>query len=603
MGIPKGGFGPLFYFPCGSAKCVLGASPLGMDCLQKSEMTVFNNLWLVFTTTALSLTWLAPNHSPPWAAFHSDFWAALVLCIAAIGVFARLRMTPFQLSWHGLFMLGFAALPILQFLTGKIAHYGVAWIWSLYLFGATLAFLLGQRWASRAWKEPVTVFLVAAAMAGLVSVGITLHQWLGLDPIGPWLLLTSGPRHHANVAQANQLGSLLVLAIVGVAWMREVGYIRVPVALAAAAYLVVGVVMTGSRTAWLNMVVLVLFPALFSKRVNSRGYAISALFLVAWLAMLVVLRSEMDAWIGYEGPSAHERGSADGARWQIWLQCVEAIKMKPWLGWGFGQTVQAQFATIDAKHVFGGGAAITSAHNLFLDLVMWLGIPLALIFFVAAGFWVKHALLSIDNNQRLIAWAALMVLFVHSMLELPLHYAYFLLPACLVAGAIHARLSFRPVTCIGTPIGISLYVGALGMLLLTARDYLNVETHMYGLRFESAGVETSIPFEPPNVLVLNQWWDAFLLARLHPYRDWSDSERLWIDTVVFTEPMGRNLRAGAVAAAYSGDVEGAQLRIRWFCLVVPKTVCEALHTTWTGTAEAHPPLARVPWPILDKRND
>ena len=48
------------------------------EMLIAAEMTAAPR-WLVAWAVAMSMTWLLPNHYPPWTTFQSDAWAVLLL--------------------------------------------------------------------------------------------------------------------------------------------------------------------------------------------------------------------------------------------------------------------------------------------------------------------------------------------------------------------------------------------------------------------------------------------------------------------------------------------------------------------------------------------
>ena len=80
-------------------------------------------IWLVLWSVALGATWLLPNHTPPWATFHSEAWAALLMLLALLSVFLR---TQGPVRWHAmpLAVLVLLPVPMLQHWFGQVPFIG-----------------------------------------------------------------------------------------------------------------------------------------------------------------------------------------------------------------------------------------------------------------------------------------------------------------------------------------------------------------------------------------------------------------------------------------------------------------------------------------------
>lgn len=562
-----------------------------------THLRVLSGTWVALAALTLALAWLLPNHVPPWTAFHSDLWAAVVLgCVGLAVAGLRIRVPSFP-GALGISLIGCVILVAAQSKLGLIQHYGQAWVWIAYLFGAAMAYLVGVAWGGANFREPADLIFGAFIVAGLVSVGLALHQWFELPSIGPWIMQPLGPRMHANLGQANQLGTLLVVALVGLAWNVHFRRIGTWLAVPAGLFLVLGVVLTASRTAWLNQCALLILAVCFRSRAGSRPWVLPTLLALLLTSAGLALRPSVDAWGGYEGPSAVERGSTSDARLNIWHQMAAAIQMRPWTGWGAGQVYEAQMATIDHPNVFDVGALLSSAHNLILDLALWFGVPVAIVLALVVARWLLDVTRSVRDPAQVLVMAALMVLAIHSMLELPLHYAYFLLPFFLLAGALHASCR---VARGGALAGWALAMGlsaSLGMLAVTARDYLRVEASMYGLRFEAARVPSAYSAEPPDVWVLGQWRDFIVLSRRNPFAPATLEERRWAYATAQAEPTSRVLRNVSIMAAMAGERETAQLWLRRTCLITPAASCAAMRDAWMELGQQIDAIRAVPWPI------
>ena len=118
-----------------------------------------------------------------------------------------------------------ALVPLFQFGAGLVYYAGDFWIFSGALLGFGLAVASGSM-LQRKGTSVTDAVATGALCASIVSVGIQLWQWLGLSGtsefsgLGLWLMnLPSGARPFANLAQPNQLSTLLLWGLASVWWI------------------------------------------------------------------------------------------------------------------------------------------------------------------------------------------------------------------------------------------------------------------------------------------------------------------------------------------------------------------------------------------------
>jgi O-antigen ligase len=289
-------------------------------------------------------------------------------------------------------------------------------------------------------------FFAAWLVTGFVCVFIGLAQVFAPDAVdGQWIARPSVPgRAVGNLRQPNHLSTLLLWSAVAVVPLLEtVALHRYAVARVALgvlfALMLFGVVLSGSRTGLLGVAGLVAW-GLFDRRLShaSRGLLLaSPLFcLVGWM-LLGALSSLLST--GALGASTRLGESQDysSGRWSIWRDTLVLIAQNPWFGVGFGEFNLAWTLTpsVDRNPQF-----FDHTHNLPLHLAVELGIPLALLVLglLAWGLWQafdrsRH----IDGSEGVARRAALvmvLLMVLHSQLEYPLWYAYFLLPTAFAWG-------------------------------------------------------------------------------------------------------------------------------------------------------------------------
>lgn len=555
---------------------------------------VLSKFWLVCAALALSLAWLLPNHVPPWASFHADAWSAIVL--ALVSAFVILKGEK-KVAWHGLVFVCalLIVVVVVQYAFGLIDQFGVAWINMIFLLGFLLALLTGSSWETACPLQCADFLFFAVLVGASVSVGLQLHQWLGLEPIGPWILRSNGSRHFANMAQPNQLGSLLLLGVLGCAWLNRRGWLNGYVALLLAMWLLFGLALTESRTGWVNAGLIV--AAIFAwRRLNGMDRLLSAAIgLAVFYGLCIIALPTINEFLGTSEVPVELRSILDKSRIDIWKMLIQAASFRPWAGFGWGQVSHAEFL-MNIEDMYQG-APLHQAHNLFLDLILWNGIPIGLTVSTLLVCWAWRAVRAVANVYQLMMLLFLAVLFAHAMLEFPLQYAYFLLPAGLMMGALNASLGLRVlfqtpkwlVGCFAVLVGL--------MLAITIRDYFRVETSMYGLRFEQRKIQTSIPPTPPTVLALTQWRDFIYFARVEPSQTHSGQDLVWTSNLVRTMPSALGMYKFASMLAFAGKPDEAQHWLKVLCRINAKPQCEAIRIMWLTESEKHTAMAAVPWPL------
>ncbi len=128
--------------------------------------------------------------------------------------------------------------------------------------------------------------------------------------------------------------------------------------------------------------------------------------------------------------------AVDDARMVIWKQMVAAIAQSPWLGYGWRQTMVAHRHGVA---VVPGNTPTEYAHNLPLDILAWVGVPLGLLLLLLFGGWLLRTLRNLKDPTELLLFLATMPVLVHSMLEFPFAYAFFLFTTAWLFGNLHGR--------------------------------------------------------------------------------------------------------------------------------------------------------------------
>ena len=291
--------------------------------------------------------------------------------------------------------------------------------------------------AFRAFCIGLVVAAFASSVVGLLQVFVP--QWTD----GSWIASTYLPgRAVGNMRQPNHLSSLLIWGIVAAVWVGETGVLKRWLSHAAALLFVFVVVLSGSRTGALSVLLLALW-GLLDRRLSRSA---RTLLLIAPLAGLL-------SWYGlavwadqthhlFGGESRFSgKGDISSSRYGIWANTLTLIGMHPWAGVGYGEL---NFAWTLTPFPGRPVAFFDHTHNLLLQFAVELGLPLAALVIGLLGWALvgaaRTALRARDDPDprqaplRRAALVMVLMILLHSLLEYPLWYAYFLLPAAFALG-------------------------------------------------------------------------------------------------------------------------------------------------------------------------
>ncbi len=552
-------------------------------------------LWVWLGSLFIAWGWLLPNTNIPWVAFHRDAWVASGMALIVVVAAARVRdQTPWY--WITWLTAGMACVPLLQYQFGLVPFAGIAWVSTAYVLGFLVAMLAGAIWARRSAMEAGDALFLATGIAATLSAGLALYQWLVLDWLGLWVLPPYiGLRAYANLGQPNQLATLLVWGLLASGWALARGYIRLPVATLWWAFLLIGITLTQSRTSWLVLAAFVFLLWYWRGRWNpGRIYWVIAGLLVYFLFLNAALAPASQA-IGLESPPELLRKTLNESRPAIWAMFFDASFERPWFGYGWTQVSAAQM-TISPEHPEMVGTTFSHAHNLFIDFILFMGWPLGLIASAGLLAWMAGQLRRVATCEDALLMLMLVAVGIHAMLELPLHYAYFLLPSGIAVGILNIRNA--PPARIHTPrwVFAALGTGAIALLAAIIIDYLEVESNYTAMRFESARIGTLPPLPPPDVIVLTQMREVLRMARFKVDRGLTEEQLQWMRDVTDHHSSLTNLHSTAVALALNNHKEEAQKRVTYMCDTVSPFQCQIAKNAWKNSQKQYPELASITGP-------
>ena len=562
--------------------------------LTKDEPT---GLGWVLLAVCMSAPWLIPVHTDPWPTLFSEVAAGLVAVPLVVWVLAARRG---HLELDAL-SIGFglaAVVPLLQAASGLFLFPAEAPIVSLYLAGMVFAVAAACRSEQYMPGRLSSALFAGLLIASLASTALALAQWLYLD-WGPLLATIppgGGGRPVANVGQTNELSTLLVWGLVGLWWAHLYGRIGGIVSVLGAAFLLVGVASTQSRTGWLAVGLLLGTAVASPARLDSAKHRGAFIGLGLWFVLLVL------GW-----PAVTELGDASkalslnsqlsvGPRPEIWAMMIDGIWHRPWFGYGWNQGRLVQLGEVQNFTYLK--LAVEHAHNVVLDLMVWNGVPLGLGFAALLGVWFWWQLRRAITAVQILLILALSTFMLHAMLELPHCHAYFLVPAALMMGTLNA-LSVLPVMLrvprAAAALGVAVLAGALVLMWI---DYRRIEADLQAYRIRNAWSGIGLVPPAPEVFVLRALQSTLLDLRIEPRAGMDAEELERLRRTATRYPIEPAIFRYAKAAALNGKPSAAQETLSRFCLRFPQARCDLARSEWGEFVTVHPEIQPVPFPTF-----
>lgn len=557
--------------------------------------------WIGLLSVVLALAWLTQEHYPPWTAFHSDWIAAFGLVLALAWSLAN-RRPHSPVPAAACVAAALALVPLVQHGLGIIYFAGDAILASVYLLGFAAAVQLGCEAQSRT-ERAIEPLLWAILLAGLWSVALALAQWLRLtDGIANWAMPLRGARPYANFGQPNQLATFLVWGLLSAVLLFERGQLSKPTVCPVGGLLLLGVALTQSRAAWVQLLIVAAVITLLGRRAAlrvTRPHVLGAGAIFLAFNLLLPQVSQY-LWDGATWRPSAETASA-GTRPTHWATVTHAIRESPWTGYGWNQTSVAAART--APYHAASGEMIEHSHNIVLDVLAWNGVPLGGALLLAAAAWLLRLLRNSRDASSLLLMAIVLATLTHAMFEFPLEYAYMLLPVGIMLGVVQGRM--------GGGVGGAALPRVVWMILIAAGsaalgvvgvDYLRLEENHRQLRMESAGIGTDIISpDVPAVIALTQLHSLLKFARTEVTEHTTDADVALMRKVADRFGYPPVLFRYAIATALKGDRVEANLALIRICKQHPVPVCSEAQENWSSLQNGrYPELRSVPFPVVPR---
>lgn len=442
---------------------------------------------LRFSLFCLALMMVVPlllaHHRNPLPTFYQESltaWLGLLALTFLLSGEVRQRIALPQIT---LLPIGFLVIVVLQWLFNPSVNTDRLLLFALYLIWAGFLILLGQQLILSASLDRLARWLAfALLLGGLLQCLLSALQVAGTPGL-PWVAPYTGTLT-GNLAQPNSFANYLWLGLASTLYLRSTRQLNFYIAMAATLLLIVFSLLSGSRSIWLYSPALLALAGLALWR-QPRDTQLRSLFLWSCLTPIILLLSQglfssgliplPDDHITTSGAKLLQNGGSDPIRMALWKTALSIFADHPVLGGGIGQfTWQFHQHVLELMPMRLPGLP-EHAHNLFLHLLAEMGLGAVLLLLVLGGHWlISFCRITWQASHWWLA-ALLLLLLVHSGLEYPLWYSFFLGPFALLLGAGSLKSLKLSLSRMFTPILLgALLLGCLTLITLQD-DYAILE--------------------------------------------------------------------------------------------------------------------------------
>jgi O-antigen ligase len=405
--------------------------------------------------TLVGLMWVLPflyyYHAYPLTTFYQEWGAGILGLCASVFLLARQNWQQPEVPRIVMLPISLMILVLLQYVAGKTTYFDQTLLFALYMLWATLLLMLGYALRKRFGLGVMVTVLAAFMLLGTelgALAGILQHyRWhTFLDTV---ITAKNGMAVYGNMAQPNHYANYIAMGLVSLGLLRL--QLRSWLVVLLAAPLLFVLVLSGSRSSWLYLLSMTGLAFLWQRRDQSCRHLLnySLLLLLGFGLMHWVVQIPWLAGATGSLTTVQRMFGGDGSgsiRLYLWHEAWLIFTQFPVLGAGLGQFASQHFQMGPLLQATNISGLYNNAHNLVMQLAAEMGLAGLLILFATLGMWMWQGVRAQFTIYHWWGYTVLLVLGIHSMLEYPLWYAYFMGIAAILLGTLDSstyRLELR----------------------------------------------------------------------------------------------------------------------------------------------------------------
>lgn len=410
--------------------------------------------WIHISLSLVGLMWVFPflhyRHENPLTAFDQEWWSAMLGLFALTLLTAREFWKQPEIPRITQLPIALIAVVILQLALRKVAYFDQALLYAMYFLFAGLLMVLGAR-----LRDSFGLTRLAQVLAAFLLIGASLNAAIGVvqhfhwhTPLDSMIIGKVSLHLYGNIAQHNHFANYIAMGLISLGLLFQQGKLKAVYVALLAVLLLFVMTLSGSRSSWLYLLMMSGLAWWWARKDEAmRPLLIYSVALIAGFG-LMHLAVQLPFLAGtndintlgrmYRELLSNDAGQSSTVwmKFYMWHEAVLMLIQSPWLGVGFGQFAWHHFQLLPelrANYMFG---LYNNAHNLVFQLAAEAGLAGLLALFGSLGIWFYGLRRASQSAAHWWGYALLGVLAIHSMLEYPLWYTYFIAIAAILLGAL-----------------------------------------------------------------------------------------------------------------------------------------------------------------------
>lgn len=496
-------------------------------------------IYYFFFIYCIFLSYFIGVSANPWTSYAQDMlWFLGIILLSILYKNKKLSIPKIIIP-----ILVISIIPFLQLVFQQIYYFSTSFFSFCFLFTFFIAVVLAYN--SPKQINPQKLILHCAlffSSVGFLTSCFAMAQWLQVDYSFISPLYHNRP--YANLNQPNNMATLLMMGVCSLVLLYEHLKIRTDVFLLLLSCHVFAISLSQSRTVWVILLVLPVFYFLQKQRCQRKWMYIILLGMTIGYFSLFYFNVNITEYLYLVKPqSLVERMSTGYLRIEMWKHLLYAISQQPWLGYGWFQTNIAQ---LQGVLLFKNEGYLSSAHNIVLDLVLWVGVPLGGSIVVYTLYLLRLLFLHIKTLSDFYIFSMLMCILVHANLEFPLYYSYFLFLTGFFIGLLLINIKSK-VYFINKNINYFIFLFSILTYATVFKHYDQWQSHLgYASGMEGAG-----KFKNHSSILFSQFSarEKFLVAKpqenynvkdLEDFQHYVDSQPSYFNLFKFSQILYHN---------------------------------------------------------------
>jgi len=480
----------------------------------------------------LGLSFLNPNTSLPWINFQQEFLAIFSLFLLVFYGLKEKEREKFKVPNGIIYTLIFIFICVFfQYLLGFFYFKQDVILFLLYFCIFIIVCIISYNFDLKILNLFKSLIIIS-----LISVFIQLLQWFDFQSL--WLRTSYFNRPSGNLGQPNQLSTFLFMGLYSLSYIRKENELNTFIYLCVSFFIIFGIALTDSRTAWL-VLFLSLIIVIFRDKSEVKYLLLKITFYIISIFTIKLINKKLII------NSNFEIRNLESLRLYNWNQLFEAIIERPYFGYGVNQTTLAQSIVSEkVKSV----EYLTYAHNILIDLFLWFGLPIGLVIFTGCFFlfYIKYYC-----NKELDTYIFLILsaFIVHCNLEYPFTYAYFLIPVGIILGSYYKG----EFTKINKIYFINFIYIVYLFLVILCFEYFLLKKQITDLIFENRINNKSQTYTYRII-------DALSFSEIYKFKNYCNvslkyKEKEHFENVYYRYPYGRNIYLYAYSSIYANNID------------------------------------------------